>query len=57
VLGSVLHLRGWMLASLALAAAPLVVAAVLSLLLFDQFGAARGAALTMACPRVALPAA
>jgi hypothetical protein len=35
VLGWVLHLRGWMLASLAVAAAPLIVAAVLWSMLFD----------------------
>ncbi len=35
VLGWVLHLRGWMLASLAIAAAPLVAAAVGWALLFD----------------------
>jgi hypothetical protein len=35
VLGWVLHLRGWMLASLALAAAPLIAAAVVWSLLFD----------------------
>jgi hypothetical protein len=35
VLGWVTHLRGWMLGSLAIAAAPLVAAAVLWALLFD----------------------
>jgi hypothetical protein len=35
VLGWVLHMRGWMLASLALAAAPLIAAAVVWSLLFD----------------------
>lgn len=35
VLGWVLHLRGWMLASLAVAAAPLIVAAALWSVLFD----------------------
>ena len=35
VLGWVLHLRRWMLASLALAAAPLIAAAVVWSLLFD----------------------
>jgi hypothetical protein len=35
VLGWVLHLRGWMLASLALAAAPLIAAVVVWSLLFD----------------------
>ena len=35
VLGWVLHLRGWMLASLAVTAAPLIVAAVLWSVLFD----------------------
>jgi hypothetical protein len=34
-LGWVLHLRGWILASLAVAAAPLIVAAVLWSVLFD----------------------